>query len=100
MNKTDLKKSADLIRKTCDTIDTMHPNNAVKAKLLALRRYAETLSPEAGPSFAKIQWEELKRRIGWIGTEEQYEAAMIVSFGVLKACYHRGRKPEKPEIAI
>ena len=97
MTPKDLKACADLIRKTCDTIDRMNPSKAVKGKLLDLRRYAEELWPEASPSFAKIQWEELKKRIGWRGTEEEYDNAMRASLDILKARYPN---PKKSEIAI
>ena len=100
MTPKDMKKCADFMRESLDKIEKMFPDNAqVKKRIVKLRQDAEDLWPAGERSFARIQWEEIKRRIGWQGTEKQYEDAMRVSLEILKARHPRDRKPDKPEIA-
>ena len=97
MTPKDLKACADCIRDTCDTVEMSGVGTVILKKLKNLRVYADELDPPGANTFGPLQWEELKKRIGWQGTEEQYTRALQTSLDILKTQY---LKYKKPEIAI
>ena len=92
MNNIDKKKCADLLRDMCDQREKEPHYADIRTEVFNIRKIAESLWPKDKNLYALMQWDEMKKRINWQGTEEGYETALEGSLKTLKDKY------QKPEI--